>query len=92
MLIFIFCRRLKSAHQNNRKWIGIDESEEAIKASIKKLNEVTGDLFVVKADYRILSSNKKLGKKKRDARVWRLIPPHIILTSYFPYLLKLHKI
>ena len=45
---------LKAAHQNNRQWIGIDESEEAIKATIKKLNEIAGDLFVSKADFKLL--------------------------------------
>jgi adenine-specific DNA-methyltransferase len=42
---------LKSAHQNNRHWIGIDESEEAIKATIEKLNAIQGNIFVTKPEY-----------------------------------------
>jgi adenine-specific DNA-methyltransferase len=45
---------LKAAHQNNRQWIGIDESDEALKATIKKLNDIIGDLFVAKADFKLL--------------------------------------
>lgn len=36
---------LKSAQINNRKWIGIDLSEHAIKATIEKLETVKNDLF-----------------------------------------------
>jgi len=42
---------LKSAQTNNRKWIGIDQSEYAIKATIEKLETVEGDLFIAKPDY-----------------------------------------
>ena len=45
---------LKAAHQNNRQWIGIDESDEAIRTTIKKLDEIAGDLFVSKADFKLL--------------------------------------
>jgi adenine-specific DNA-methyltransferase len=45
---------LKSAQKNGRKWIGIDESDEAIKAIQNKLNTITEDLFIEKLDYRIL--------------------------------------
>lgn len=42
---------LKSAQTNSRKWIGIDQSEHAIKATIEKLETVEGDLFIAKPDY-----------------------------------------
>jgi adenine-specific DNA-methyltransferase len=42
---------LKSAQSNGRKWIGIDKSEHAIKATINKLETVEGDLFVAKPEY-----------------------------------------
>lgn len=42
---------LKSAQINGRKWIGIDQSEHAIKATINKLEIVKGDLFVTKPVY-----------------------------------------
>jgi adenine-specific DNA-methyltransferase len=45
---------LKAAHQNNRKWIGIDKSEEAIKATLSKINSINGDLFTQKPDYEII--------------------------------------
>lgn len=45
---------LKSAHINGRIWIGIDESEEAIKATIKKLNATEESLFISKVDYKLL--------------------------------------
>lgn len=51
---------LKAAHKNNRQWIGIDESEEAIKATITKLGKISEDLFVTKADFRLLQDEKQL--------------------------------
>lgn len=51
---------LKAAHQNNRQWIGIDESDEAIKTTIKKLDEIVGDLFVSKADFKLLQDEVQL--------------------------------
>ncbi|MGD9978793.1 MAG: site-specific DNA-methyltransferase [Bacteroidales bacterium] len=42
---------LKSAQINGRKWIGIDQSDHAIKATKEKLETVEGDLFIEKADY-----------------------------------------
>jgi adenine-specific DNA-methyltransferase len=45
---------LKSAQTNGRQWIGIDQSDEAIKAIIKKLETVEGDLFTAKSDYKYL--------------------------------------
>lgn len=45
---------LKAAHQNNRHWIGIDQSEEAIKATLSKISDITRDLFVTKPDFNLL--------------------------------------
>ena len=42
---------LKSAQINNRKWIGIDQSEHAIKATIEKIETIEGDLFIAKPEY-----------------------------------------
>jgi len=42
---------LKSAHLLNRKWIGIDQSELAIKVITEKINTIKGDLFVQKPEY-----------------------------------------
>ncbi len=42
---------LKSAQINDRKWIGIDQSEKAIEATIKKLETIEADLFVAKSEY-----------------------------------------
>ena len=43
MVLDCFCgsgTTLKSAHLLNRRWIGIDQSEQAIKATIRKLSAV----------------------------------------------------
>ncbi len=48
---------LKSAHLNNRKWIGIDQSGLAIKATRQKLENVEGDIFVAKPDYEFIELN-----------------------------------
>ena len=42
---------LKSAQLQNRKWIGIDQSECAIQATISKLREIRGNLFTSKISY-----------------------------------------
>lgn len=42
---------LKSAQINGRQWIGIDQSDAAIKATLKKLETIEGDLFIEKAKY-----------------------------------------
>ncbi len=42
---------LKSAQLLNRKWIGIDKSELAIKTTIEKIEGIKENLFVTKAEY-----------------------------------------
>ncbi|MBS1640840.1 MAG: site-specific DNA-methyltransferase [Bacteroidetes bacterium] len=59
---------LKSAQNNGRQWIGIDQSDEAIKATISKLDTVETDLFTQKSDYKLLTEkstahNMVLAKK-----------------------------
>ncbi|ANI90430.1 hypothetical protein A9P82_14730 [Arachidicoccus ginsenosidimutans] len=49
---------LKAAQTNGRQWIGIDQSDEAIKAITQKLDGVENDLFVAKADYKLLTEEK----------------------------------
>ncbi len=50
---------LKSAHLNSRKWIGIDESDYAINATINKLNEIEDNLFASKPDYDFVELDEK---------------------------------
>lgn len=50
---------LKSAQLNGRKWIGIDKSDHAIKATINKLETIEGDLFVAKPEYKFEELEKK---------------------------------
>ena len=45
---------LKAAQTNGRKWIGIDQSEEALKSIVTKLNGVEQDLFVSIPEYKYL--------------------------------------
>jgi len=49
---------LKAAQTNGRQWVGIDQSDEAIKAIIQKLDSVEGDLFISKANYKLLTEKK----------------------------------
>lgn len=53
---------LFAAQQNNRLWIGIDESNLAIETAITKLNAIEGDLFVKKCDFEVIKLNE--AKKK----------------------------
>ena len=63
---------LKSAQTNGRQWIGIDQSDEAIKAIINKLDGVEQDLFIEKSDYKHLTENQhstQQGIAKRGVEV-----------------------
>ncbi|MEK6680793.1 MAG: site-specific DNA-methyltransferase [Nitrospirota bacterium] len=51
---------LKSAQINGRKWIGIDQSEYALKATIEKLETIKGDLFAPKPEYEFIELEKIL--------------------------------
>jgi adenine-specific DNA-methyltransferase len=54
---------LKAAQANGRQWIGIDQSNEAIKAIKAKLNAIEGNLFDAKPAYRMLAEKKRNTKK-----------------------------
>jgi adenine-specific DNA-methyltransferase len=56
---------LKSAQKNGRQWIGIDQSDEAIKAIITKLDSIEQDLFIEKSDYKHLVDNQQDIKSKK---------------------------
>lgn len=49
---------IKAAQTNGRQWIGIDQSEEAIKATIQKLGAIEGNLFISKANYKHFTETK----------------------------------
>ncbi|MCU0443751.1 MAG: site-specific DNA-methyltransferase [Microscillaceae bacterium] len=51
---------LKSAQVNGRQWIGIDQSEQAIRVIRQKLDAITGDLFAKKVDYKLLTEKEYL--------------------------------
>lgn len=55
---------LKSAHFLNRKWIGIDQSEYAIKATIKKIETINGGMFMPKAEYQLVEIEKEKSYNK----------------------------
>ena len=50
---------LKAAHLLGRKWIGIDKSEAAIKATITKLSRIDNDLFISPPGYEFIELDKK---------------------------------
>lgn len=49
---------LKAAQINGRHWIGIDQSDEAIKATTEKLNDIKGDLFISQTDFQLWTEKK----------------------------------
>lgn len=49
---------LKSAHLLGRRWIGMDQSDHAIKATIEKLETIKGDLFVSKPEFKLIDIEK----------------------------------
>lgn len=49
---------LKSAHLLGRKWIGIDKSDLAIKATKDKLETISGNSFIKKPKYEYIELNK----------------------------------
>jgi adenine-specific DNA-methyltransferase len=48
---------LKSAHLLNRQWIGIDESNLAIKTTVEKINSIESNLFILKPEYSLVDLN-----------------------------------
>ncbi|MBW1649891.1 MAG: site-specific DNA-methyltransferase [Deltaproteobacteria bacterium] len=45
---------LKLAQINGRKWIGVDQSEYAVKAAVEKLKTISGNLFIAKQGYEFM--------------------------------------
>lgn len=45
---------LQAAQQLGRDWIGIDQSDEAIKVTRKRLSEIEKDLFSSNKNYQLL--------------------------------------
>ncbi|MBA5249753.1 MAG: site-specific DNA-methyltransferase [Gammaproteobacteria bacterium] len=55
---------LKSAHLLNRQWIGVDESNLAIKATIEKIKSIEDNLFILKPEYNLVDlDNEKAANK-----------------------------
>jgi adenine-specific DNA-methyltransferase len=55
---------LRAAQKNGRQWVGIDQSDEAIKAITTKLDTVEGDLFISKSDYKLLTEKKHSSQQR----------------------------
>lgn len=51
---------LKAAQINGRQWIGIDQSDEAIKIITAKLDKIEGELFASKPTYKLLREKSTL--------------------------------
>ena len=58
---------LKSSQMNGRRWVGVDQSDKAIEAAIKKIGTIEPDLFVAKPEYEFIELNaaeNKCGSKQ----------------------------
>jgi adenine-specific DNA-methyltransferase len=53
---------LKSAQNLGRNWIGIDQSEQALKVSAEKLNSISGDIFIQKPTYELITCDVQTNK------------------------------
>ena len=60
---------LKAAQINQRNWIGIDQSDEAIKATSSKLNDIKGDLFIAQTDFQIWSEVQEVSNQRNLVQV-----------------------
>ncbi len=49
---------LAAARTNGRHWIGMDQSDHAIRAAKEKIESIDGDLFAAKPDYEFLDLEK----------------------------------
>ena len=56
---------LKSAQINNRKWIGIEQSELAIEVAKEKINKIQSDLLIEKTEYDFLNLTNMANKYKK---------------------------
>ncbi len=64
---------LAAAQALGRNWIGIDESEEAIKATKKRLSEIPGDLFSNEKTYQSLKQGKYI-QQNNSAHPSNILP------------------
>jgi len=64
---------LKAAQLNGRQWIGIDQSYEAIKAIIQKLDKIENDLFSPKTDYTLFKEHHSVIPGKQDAKAKKIV-------------------
>jgi len=55
---------LKSAHLSGRRWIGIDQSDYAIKAVFDKLNTIKPNLFAERPEYEFISIDPENANQK----------------------------
>lgn len=60
---------LKAAHNNGRNWIGIDQSDEAIKATTAKLHSIEGELFMPQTDYQLWTEKKETHTLARNGKM-----------------------
>ncbi len=58
---------LKSAHLQNRKWIGIDQSELAIKSIKEKINTIESGLFISKPEYQYFEQKLYAKEEIKDS-------------------------
>ncbi len=69
LILDCFCgsgTTLVAAQSLNRKWIGIDESNAAIRVSQKRLTEMPTDLFSGMSNFDLVVQNKNMGIEKRS--------------------------
>ncbi len=59
---------LKAAQINNRHWIGIDQSAEAIKATTSKLNNIKGDLFMTQTGFQLWTEQQEISKQRKSVQ------------------------
>jgi len=64
---------LKSAQTNGRQWIGIDQSDEAIKAITTKLDGVEQDLFIEKSEFKHLTENQHSTQQGFDVMAGKVL-------------------
>ncbi len=58
---------LKSAHLQNRKWIGIDQSELAIKSIKEKINTIESGLFISEPEYQYFEQKLYAKEEIKDS-------------------------
>lgn len=63
---------LRAAHILGRNWIGIDESDQAVKATISKLASIKENLFITKPEYEFVHIKQdKMCNKIPDSQLFK---------------------